>query len=198
MAEATKSREPVKNREEFGQQVYAEAQKEIRESLPKIAINVFIAIIIWLVANFVFMPISTGLFVQTFAVTQLISFIVLIAFAVLVIGIVRELRDVADASAGIVAYHAGQAAQVDPQELQNYRTAFRGLLYVLVVAAAFLLFAAQLNLLHPAIAAIVLLIIVVWAILTLFRVGRAFSRSIQHYAQEWAKRLTKPTGEGSR
>ena len=119
----------------------------------------------------------------------LISLIVLIALALLVVGVFKEVRDISDAGAALVSYQAGRVGAVTPDELKNYRTAFRGLLYVLVVAAAFLLFAQQLNLLHPALAAIALLAIAVWAVLPLYRSGRALSRTVERYAKEWAGRL---------
>ncbi|MCP8304218.1 MAG: hypothetical protein H3Z50_01910 [archaeon] len=188
MSEEAKSEE-AKTPEEFGKEVYAKALKELRDSVPKIGISITVAILIWLIGNYVFIPISQGLFIQTFAVTQLISLIILIAIAILVIGILSELRDVADAAAGFTAYHFGKLGQATPEELGKYRTAFRGFLYVLVVAALFLLFAQQLNIIHPSLAAIVLLIIVIWAIITLYRSGRALSKIVERYASEWAKRL---------
>lgn len=179
----------IKTPEEMGREAYINALRELRDSAPKVGINVGIAMLIWLVGNYVFIPISEGLFIQTFAVTQLISLVVLVTLAVLVVGVFKEVRDISDAGAALVAYQAGRVGSVTPEELKNYRIAFSGLLYVLVVAAAFLLFAQQLNLIHPALAAIALLAIVVWAVLTLYRSGRALSRTVERYAKEWAGRL---------
>lgn len=179
----------TKTPEELGREAYIDATRELRDSAPKIGISIGIAVLIWVVGNYVFIPISQGLFIQTFAVTQLISLVVLIALAVLVVGVFKEVRDISDAGAALVAYQAGRVGSVTPKELGNYRIAFRGLLYVLVVAAAFLLFAQQLNLIHPALAAIALLAIAVWAVLTLYRSGRALSRTVERYAKEWAGRL---------
>jgi hypothetical protein len=176
--------------EEFGKEVYEKGVLEIRDSAPKIGINIVIAALIWLIGNYVFIPISRGYFVEAWAVPQLINLIVLVALAVLLIMILKELRDLTDAAAGIVAYEVGsRKGEVTKDELDNYKTAFHGILYVFVAAAAFLLIGTQLSMLHPALAAIVLIIIVIWAIVTLFRVGHALSDTAHEYAHEWAKKL---------
>jgi amino acid transporter len=176
--------------EEFGRDVYKKAVVEMRDSAPRVAINLAIAVLIWVVGNYVFIPISQGYFIQAMAVTQLINLIVLAALLAILLMILKELRDLADAGAGVVAYELGsRKGEVTKDELNNYKTAFHGLLYVFVAAAAFLLVGNQLSLLHPMLAALVLIVIVIWAIATLFRVGRALSKTVHDYAAEWARRL---------
>ena len=171
--------------EEFGREVYAKAVKEIRDSAPKVGISAIVAVLIWLIANYIFIPISTGYFIREYAVTQLISLIILAALAVIFFGIVRELKDLADSAAGIVAYEVGsRRAEVSTEELSNYRTAFRGILFVFIAAVGFLLFAEQLRLLHPALSAIVLLAVVAWSVFSIYRSGRALSKTVEIYASE--------------
>jgi len=181
---------PKSSTEEFGKDVYEKAVVEIRDSAPKIGINLVVAVLVWIIGNYVFIPISHGYFVQAMAVPQLINLIVLVALAVLLVMILKELRDLTDAAAGVVAYELGsRKGEVTKDELNNYKTAFHGLLYVFVAAAAFLLLGNQLSLLHPALAAVVLILIVIWAIATLFRAGHALSDTVHEYAAEWAKKL---------
>jgi uncharacterized membrane protein len=175
---------------QFGKEVYTKAGQEIRDSAPKVAINIVIAILVWAIGNYVFIPISQGYFIQTWAVSWLINLIVLVALAAILVMILRELRDLSDAAAGLAAYEFGsRKGQVTEEELRNYKVAFHGLLYVFVAAAAFLLLGNQLSLLSPVIAALVLVLVVIWAIVTLFRVGRALSDTVHDYAHEWAKKL---------
>jgi amino acid transporter len=176
--------------EEFGKKVYEKAGEEMRDSAPKVAINVAVAVLIWIVGNYVFIPISQGYFIQSWAVPWLINLIVFVALVVILLMILRELRDLSDAAAGLVAYELGsRKGEVTPKELSDYKTAFHGLLYVFVAAAAFLLLGSQLSLLSPALAALVLIVVVIWAVATLFRVGRALSDTVRQYAHEWAKKL---------
>jgi len=181
---------PTASAEEFGKEVYKKAIMEVRDSAPKVVINIAIAVLVWVIGNYVFIPISQGYFIQSMAVTQLINLIVLIALAVILLRILKELRDLSDSAAGVAAYELGsRKGEVTKDELHNYKIAFHGLLYVFVAAAAFLLLGNQLALLHPALAAVVLILIVIWAIATLFRVGHALSDTVHEYADEWAKRL---------
>lgn len=181
---------PEKTPEERGKEIYESAAESLRSSGPKIGINIGIAVVIWLIGNFVFIPISQGLFIQAFAVTQLISLTILVALVILVLTILKEVRDVTDAAAGIVAYHAGEnIGEVTEDEFRSYRTAFRGFVYVLVAAAAFLLFGLQLDYISPALTAIVLIIVTIWAVYTLWRSGRALGRTVERYVDEWAGKL---------
>ena len=175
---------------EFGKEIYEKAGEEMRDSAPKIAINIGVAVLVWVIGNYVFIPISQGYFLQSWGVPWLINLIVLVALLVLLLMILKELRDLSDAAAGLAAYEFGsRKGQVTKDELHNYKIAFHGLLYVFVAAAAFLLLGNQLSLLSPAIAALVLVLVVIWAIITLFRVGHALSGTVHEYAHEWAKKL---------
>ena len=175
---------------EFGKEVYEKAGEEIRDSAPKVAINIVVAVLVWVIGNYVFIPISQGYFIQAWAVPWLINLIVLVALVIILIMILKELRDLSDAAAGLAAYELGsRKGEVTKEELHNYKTAFHGLLYVFVAAAAFLLLGNQLSLLSPAVAALVLVLVVIWAIVTLFRVGHALSDTVHEYAHEWAKKL---------
>jgi len=181
---------PEASAKEFGKEVYEKAGEEIRDSAPKVAINVAVAVLVWVIGNYVFIPISQGYFIQSWAVPWLINLIVLVALVILLLMILKELRDLSDAAAGLAAYELGsRKGQVTKDELKNYKTAFHGILYVFVAAAAFLLLGSQLSLLSPAIAALVLVIVVIWAIVMLFRVGHALSDTVHEYAHEWAKKL---------
>lgn len=179
-----------KTSKEFGKEVYNKAVEEMRDSAPKVAINIGIAILVWVIGNYVFIPISQGYFIQSWAVPWLINLIVLVALFIILLMILKELRDLSDAAAGVTAYEVGsRKGEITAKELNDYKIAFHGLLYVFVAAAAFLLLGNQLTLLSPALAAVVLIVVVVWAIATLFRVGHALSDTVHQYAHEWAKKL---------
>lgn len=183
--------EEVKNLEEYGKEVRSTSTTIIREAGPKVILNIGVAVLIWLFGNLVFIPISQGLFVREYAVTQIISFITLVSLAGLLVAVVYEMRRMADAGAGILAYEVGRRGQVSTEEVSHYRTALRGLLYVFVVALAFLFLSANLSVIHPALAGIALVAVVIWAFFTLWRVGRALSAEIERFAKDWAEKLEK-------
>ena len=174
---------------EYGREVYETSITAIRESGPKTVLNIGVAVLIWLFANLVFIPISEGVLIQEYVVSEIISLITLATLAGLVLAIVYEIRRMAGAAAGILAYEVGRRGEVSMEEVSHYRTALRGLLYVFVVALAFLLFSKNLSTIHPALTGIALIAVVVWSFFTLWRVGRALSAEITRYAAGWAERL---------
>jgi uncharacterized membrane protein len=181
------------NLNETDDTMYVEATNRIRDNTSKIGINVGIAIVIWLVGNLVFIPISRGLFVGVYAMTQLVDVIILIALLVLVFRIVTEIRAVTDSAAVMTAYYSRGSGAIEQSEVGDFRSAFRGFLYVLIVAAAYLLVSAQLDILYPALAGVVLLVIVVWAVYTLFRSGTALSRTVDRHFKILGSRLASAT-----
>ncbi len=175
---------------EKAREVYLQAVRELRDSVPKIVINIGIAVLIWVFTKYIFIPVSREYLLFGIPLPQLISLIMLVAVTILVLGILREIFDIVDALAAYCAYELGSAQkEVTDEELENYKIGFRGIVYVIVVALIFLLFRDFLNVLHPVLSAVVLLIVAVWAVLTLMRSGKAFSRIVEYYAKEWAEKL---------
>jgi hypothetical protein len=180
---------------EFGKDVYIESSQAIAESGPKVILNVGVAVLAWLFGNLVFIPISRGLFLGQYAVTEIISLIVLVTMAVLVIGAVVQIRRLSNAAAGMVAYLMGaRKGEVTRTELDHYRTAITGIVMVGVAALAFLLFSTNLSIIHPALSGILLIVVVLWAMLTLWRSGRALAAEIGVAADELAKSLEARVG----
>jgi hypothetical protein len=154
-----------------------------------------VAVLAWLFGNLVFIPISTGLVLGQYAVTEIISLIVLVTMAVLVIGAVVQIRRLSNAAAGMVAYLMGsRKGEVTRTELDHYRTAITGIVMVGVAALAFLLFSTNLSIIHPALSGILLIVVVLWAMLTLWRSGRALAAEIGVAADELAKSLEARVG----
>ena len=180
---------------EFGKDVYIESSQAIAESGPKVILNVGVAVLAWLFGNLVFIPISTGLVLGQYAVTEIISLIVLVTMAVLIIGAVVQIRRLSNAAAGMVAYLMGsRKGEVTRTELDHYRTAITGIVMVGVAALAFLLFSTNLSIIHPALSGILLIVVVLWAMLTLWRSGRAIAAEISVAADELAKSLEARVG----
>jgi len=190
----SKEKAEQENLEEYGEEVRVNSLTVLREAGPKVVLNLGVAVLIWLFGNLVFIPISQGIFVREYAVTQIISFVTLVTLAGLLLSVIYQMRRMADAGAGILAYEVGRRGQVSAEEVSHYRTALRGLLYVFVVALAFLFLSANLSVIHPALAGVALIAVVIWAFFTLWRVSRALSAEIERYTRELAERLEKRKG----
>ncbi len=175
--------------EALGADAYLESARAVREVGARVILSVGAAIIIWLFGQMIFIPISKEM-EQAFIgypLHSIISFIFVVALAVIVFTIFIDIRRLTSGLAGILAYHFGKASgEVNVESIRHYRVALDGVLYVIIVSFAYLLFAQYLGDIHPAIPAIVLILIVIWAIFALWRSARATAAEIGKYTTKWA------------
>jgi uncharacterized membrane protein len=174
---------------------YEKVSKESREALvgavPSIALGVIAAILLWLFGRLIFMPISQGIEWYGYPLPQILTFMILAGLAIFVFKILVDVRRAVDALAGLAACEIGAPYDVTPEEVGHYRTALRGILYVITVSLAFLLFSDYLALIHPALSGVVLIAIVAWAIFEIWRAVKAVSQEIRRYSAEWAGKALK-------
>jgi len=127
-----------------------------------------------------------------YPVHSIISLIVVVALAIIIFTVFIDVRRLTAGAAGVIAYHFGKVSgEVSVGTYRNYRTALDGILYVIVVSLAYMLFANYLAEIHPAIPAIVLILIVIWGIFALWRSCSAVAKVIGKYTSEWAEELEK-------
>jgi hypothetical protein len=180
--------------EEFGTEMYLESARALRQVGARLVLSVGAAILIWVFGNLIFLPIAEGLTQQFlgYPVHAIISFIIVVALAIIIFTVFVDVRRVTSGMAGVMAYHFGKASgEVSVETYNNYRVALDGILYVVVVSLTYLLFASYLAEIHPAIPAVVLILIVIWAIFALWRSCRAIAGVIGKYTSKWADELEK-------
>lgn len=169
---------------------YEKVSRESREALvgaiPSITLGVVAAILLWLFGNLIFIPIAQGIEWFGYPLPQILTFIILVGLAIFLVRILVDVRRAVDALAGLAACEIGAPYDVTPVEIGHYKTALRGILYVIIVSLAFLLFSDYLALIHPALSGVVLIAIVVWAIFEIYRAVKAISDEIRRYSAEWA------------
>lgn len=193
--EEPKAEEPKreeKKLEIFGAEMYVESAKAMREVGARVALSVGAAILIWLFGQMVFIPIAKGM-EQVFLgypVDAIVSFILVIVLAIIVFTVFVDIRRLTSGIAGVIAYEFGKVSgEVNVESVRHYRIALDGMLYVFVVSLAYLLFAQYLGEIHPAIPAILLILIVIWSVFALWRSCRAIAAEIGRYTRKWAEEL---------
>jgi hypothetical protein len=180
--------------EKFGAEMYEESARAMRQVGARVVLSVGAAILIWLAGRLIFVPIAEGLTQQLFGypIAGIVSTIIVIALAVIIFTVFIDIRRLTGGLAGIMAYHFGKASgEVQKAEYNNYRTALDGVLYVVVVSLAYLLFMDYLATIHAAIPAVLLILIVIWAIFALYRSSRALANIIGRYTSKAADELEK-------
>lgn len=197
--EEAKAEVPMKDQEKievFGAKMYVESAKALREVGARVALSVGAAIIIWVFGQLVFIPISKGMepIFEGYPMDMIISFIIVVALAVIIFTVFLDIRKLTSGIAGVLAYEFGKASgEVRVESLRHYRIALDGIIYVIVISLAYLLFAPYLGEIHAAIPAVVLILIVVWAVFALWRSCRAIATEISRYTTKWAEELEKRT-----
>jgi hypothetical protein len=157
----------------YHEKVSKESKESLMSALPSITVGVVAAILLWLFGNLIFIPIAEGIEWFGYPLPQILTFVILVALAVFVLKILVDVREAVDALAGLAAVEIGAPTDVTQTEVEHYKTAMRGIFYVIIVSLAFLLFSDYLVRIHPALSGVVLLVIVVWAILEIWRAVKA-------------------------
>ncbi|MDP7081451.1 MAG: hypothetical protein QF415_16260 [Candidatus Undinarchaeales archaeon] len=169
--------------------MFREAMREFWDSIPKLVVNLGTAYLIYLFGMNAFIPLadSLGLTIGGLAVSQVTSVVVLCAMALLVYRSLSELRDIAEALAKFLAVQVGE--DVTDEEVEDYRTAIRGLITVGAIVIALYFFLGMLRGINVVVAGVVYIIAVLYCIMLLLRTGSALEREIGAWAEEKARRL---------
>ena len=182
------SEEEVGEAQEYYEKVRRESRETIAGALPTIILDVSAAILIWLFGKLVFVPIAEGIYFFGYPLPQILNFIIIVALAVIVLRILIDVRRLIDGLSGYAACEIGAPYEVTPEEVEHYRTALRGIFNIIVVSLVYLLFVEFLSRIHPGLAGVLLLAIVIWAIYQIWRVVQAISAEIRRYTTRWAER----------
>ena len=184
----------TKKIEVFGMESYLESAKALRGAGARVVFSIGAAVLIWLVGDLVFIPIAEGMtdVFLGYPVKSIISLIIAVVLAVIIFTVFIDIRRLTSAIAGVAAYEFGKASgEARAESIGNYKTALSGILYILVVSVAYLLFAKYLGNIHPAIPAILLILIVIWSVFALWRSMRAIAAEIGRYTTKLADELEK-------
>jgi|GEM_PF-2041186 len=158
------------------------AKRELVDSAPKAVVYAVTAFVIWLFTKAVFIPLGDITIYGNITAATIIVAISTVTILIIVLKVLKEIRDVCDAISALIAISIDPKAA--PTEYVIYQNVLKSLVYVLVVAIAFLFFGSLLNEIHPALSGIILVIVFLWAIGTLYRAGMMVSEKIEAKAKK--------------
>ncbi|MCK5216842.1 MAG: hypothetical protein KAJ93_03600 [Methanosarcinales archaeon] len=176
------------------EQIRIESQREMRDSFPKLVVYSSIAIIIYLFSKLVFIPLGSDLHVLGISTANIISAIAILTILILLWNIMREIRDICNAIGGFLALNVGRKETTD-EEVGHYQKAVKGIVYVFVVVVIFMFIGSLLIEISPAASGILLIIIFIWAVITIYSAGMAISAEIEATADELAKKMETTVSE---
>jgi hypothetical protein len=174
------------------EEVYIESAKKLRVSLPKFVILVSSVALIWLFGTALLIPVGKGIFVSNIEVSEVVNLIVVVTIFILIIASFREIKNVADALAGFVIYFVGSERDSTVlTRLKRLQKSFRNMAYVILVSLFFLLFRQLLDKIHEALAGVVWIVVVLWAIVSIISVIMAMSTEIEEAAHVFAEKIDR-------
>ncbi|MEA1908640.1 MAG: hypothetical protein U9N43_06375 [Euryarchaeota archaeon] len=179
------------------EEVRIESKREIYDSLPKLVVYVSIAILIYLFAILVFVPLGNGLDIIGVSTATIISASAIIAIMILLWRSSREIKDLCNAIGGLIAVNVGREGASD-EEVAHYQKAVKGIVSVFAVVVAFLFIGSLLTEISEGAAGILLIVIFLWAVCTLYSSGMAISAEIEATANEVAQKLEKSAAREAR
>lgn len=169
--------------------IFSESKRLFAESLPDIAVNITAAILIWLFGTLIFLPLSKGqVFLETVSMAKVVAGALIVALALIFLRVFTEIRGMVNALSGLATvYISGNGS--NEEDIVRYQEALSGVAYVLVSVVAYMFFVPFLEAIAPVLSGIVLLLIVIWGIIVLFKAGEAFSDRIEARANKIAGRI---------
>lgn len=170
-------------------EIITESKRELIDSIPKILVYTGTAFMIWLFSKVVFVPLGQIVLWGDIKAASVIVIISVVAISVILLKILKEVRDICDAIAGFIAYTLEKNATT--AEFHIYQKAVRSVAYVIVVVVIFLFFGSLLDEIHPAISGIILIVIFLWSVLTLYSAGMTMSNKIEASAKRFTQKVLK-------
>lgn len=174
------------------EEVYIDSAKRLRKSLPKFIVLISSALLIWIFGMVVFIPLTEGVRVLDIDTSRLVNLIIIFSLVLLIVLSFGEIKNISYACAGFVAYYIGsERAKITDQRLLRLRRSFMNLADVLLASFFFILFKPLLEQLHSALAGIVLIILIIWAIIALVSVAMVLGSEIEEAAIKFTEILEK-------
>jgi hypothetical protein len=173
---------------EYYEKIRSESKEVLAGALPTIVLDVAAVILVWLFGRLVFIPVAEGINFYGYPLPQILNFVILVALAVILLRIIRDVRKAIGGLAGMAACEIGAPNEATSEEVEHYKTALGGIFNIVVVSLAYLLFVDYFSDIHPGLAGVTLVLIVVWAIYQIWRIVQAVSIEIQKYTTQWTKK----------
>lgn len=171
------------------QAIVAEGKTKVKAAIPSIVLNLVIAALIWLFGALVFVPLSSQFQVlERISVDRIVSAIFLIALLIAFIRVFGQAKNLADGLSDIIAGSI-RREDSDGSHVDRYRGALRLLFYIIGAVIAYMFLYPFLTPIAAPLAGIVFILLAVWAIATIFRVGNVLTEIIHYWANQAGKRI---------
>lgn len=174
--------------------VASEGKTKIKAAVPSIILNLLITALIWAFGALIFIPLSANFVVlETISIHRIVALIFLIAIAVSFIRVFAHAKNLADGLADVIAAGMRSKKDADQSHIDQYRGALRLLFYVIGAVIGYMFLYPFLAPIAAPIAGIVFIVLAIWSISTLFRVGSTLTEIVYFWADIANRRIDRAT-----
>ncbi len=172
-------------------EVLGESRELIMKTLPSLALNITVTVIVWLFSRLAFLSITFGAGSYPPTLTETLNIIILLVILVFVGRILVDARRLINGFSGLIACNLKSRDKISVDEIRRYRSAFGGILYVMAVSMIFLLLNDYLTRMSPLLSGSALMILVLWSIYQIYSSLRVISGEIGRYMADLAERFSE-------
>lgn len=179
----------------MSRQLVTEGKTRIKAAIPSIVLNLVIAALVWAFGALVFVPLSSQFQVlERISIDRIVSAIFLIALLVAFLRVFAQAKSLADGLSDVIAGSIRKEG-IDSGHIDQYRGALRLLFYIIGAVIAYMFLYPFLTPIAAPVAGIVFILLALWAISTIFRVGRALTEIIHYWANRASQRIDEVGAE---
>lgn len=173
------------------EEIYLDAVKKLRASFPKFVIFLGLAYIVWLLFSHFFFQLSKESTLGNIEVVRLDSLLIISAVIVLIIASFVEIKNVADACAGLVTSYISSSEKIEEIRVRKVRRAFRTTFYILPFTVAYIIFSNLLEQIFPLLTTIIPLAIVIWVVIASILLAMVLGLELEEAANKFIQGLRK-------
>ncbi len=169
--------------------IYISSAKKLRASFPKFVLFISLAYSVWLIGLKVILPLSKGSSIGLIEVTRIDSLLILGAVLALIFASFVEMKNLADACAGLMVSYISHQGEIEELRLRKVRRTFRITGYLIPTVISYLIFASILEQIHPMLTTIIPILIVVWVVIASVLLAMILGLELEEAAKSFAEKI---------
>lgn len=172
------------------EEVYLNSVIKLRLSFPKFVIFLGVAFIVWLIGTSFIFPLSKGSLGSVDALS-IESLILIAAVLVLIFLSFIEIKNVADASAGLIATYITKESNVEEVRLMKIRRSLRTTFYIIPTVTAYIIFSKVIEQIYAPLNTIIPILIVLWVVIASIFLAMVLGLELDEASRLFIEKLGK-------
>ncbi|MDI6798926.1 MAG: hypothetical protein QMD12_02960 [Candidatus Aenigmarchaeota archaeon] len=173
------------------EEIYISSAKKLRAGFPKFVIFLGLAYLVWLIGTTFFIPLGRGAFIGAVEASRIDSLILLGAVLALLFASFVEMKNVADACAGLVTSYIGHESEIEEVRLKKVKRTFNITGYILPTTVSYLIFNNLIEQINPMLNTIIPIVIAIWVVIASILLALVLGSELEEAAKVFVERLKR-------